>query len=251
MCLFLHALQVAALTRLQQLTLQDAQFESSGHAALAALHSLRHLRLDGCFSLPSNLSELTWLEAFSLQNDDDQMQEGSSQTLLSALPQLTRLTYLALDSMKGLESPPAALAGLTHLHTFVWLDAISPQLEGSDAALPGGPWLGSLRRLAAPAQLLANSLPLLAGPPRLEHLGVTSFHRSAAATCRLLRTALYWSSLQKVSLLHCPGLLDDTISLPPALVAAALEAQRQRPSLLIDLSHFILANLWLDSEFVD
>ena len=240
---------MTALIRLRQLTMNIARYESSGYGPLSALHSLRHLKLSACRSLPSNLCQLTWLEALTLLDEDFDMQEECIQNLLSALPRLTGLTYLALDSMVGFDSPPAALAGLSHLHTFVWLEAIST--PGADAALPAGPWLGSLRRLAAPACLLANSLPVLAGAPRLEHLAVTNFTRPSEATYRLLRAPMYWSSVEKLSLLYSPFFLSDKISLPPAMVAAALEAQRQRPSLRVDFSPFVKENLWLDAEFVD
>ena len=241
-------MQVIALTRLRQLTLDNLRLESSDHAPLAALGSLRVLALNECLTVPSNLSQLTWLEAFSLFNAQHTLAESADQTLLPALPRLTGLRHLALDRLLELDSPPAALAGLSQLQTFIWLDVKTPD---ADAVLPAGLWLRSLRRLAAPAGLLANSLPLLTAAPCLEHLVVTGFAESAeaeAAAHRILRTALRWSSLRQLVLAYPPTLfVCGTARLSPALMVAALLAQREHPSLCIELSPMYLSDLWLDA----
>ena len=63
----------------------------------------------------------------------------------------------------------AALAGLRQLSTFHWLGAGS-RLPPA-AQLPGGAWLGSLRRLVAPQVLVARSLQALAAAEQLEYAG--------------------------------------------------------------------------------
>ena len=73
--------------------------------------------------VPANLSQLTWLESFTRgpsppPNETDVEPEwlggedqGHTTKLLAALPQLTRLTYLALDSMEGLTARLASWRG--------------------------------------------------------------------------------------------------------------------------------------------
>jgi hypothetical protein len=112
--------------------------------------------------------------------------------------------------------------------------------------LPAGPWLGSLRRLALPAHLLANSLPLLKAAPRLEHLAVTVPGQHGEPTLCILRSAVRWPSLRQLSL-GIPRHINQT-SLPAVLFPAALEAQHRRPSLSIALCDncFTDSGLWND-----
>jgi hypothetical protein len=56
--------QVSTLTQLQELTLESADYDS-GYAPLAALRSLRALRMECMWCVPANLSQLTWLESFT------------------------------------------------------------------------------------------------------------------------------------------------------------------------------------------
>jgi hypothetical protein len=205
--------------------------------------------------VPANLSQLTWLESFTWGASPPPIETnvqpawfgGEDQehttSLLAALPQLTRLTYLALGSTPRFDSPPRELAGLSRLRTFVWLDPSSPP---EDAALPGGPWLGRLQRLAAPAHLLANSLPLLGAAPRLEHLVVAVVGQHGELTLCILRSAVCWPSLRQLSL-GIPRHVNQC-SLPAVLFPAALEAQHRRPSLSIALCDncVIDSGLWSD-----
>ena len=231
---------MAALTNLRQLHLAFADYGSDGYAPLAALRSLRGLGLDSV-KLPANLWQLTWLESLRVVDQMDVWEDDPEQRaiLLSALPHLARLRYVAVPLMPGLESLPAALAGLSQLHTFIW------QYRGpqpADAALPVGPWLGSLRRLAAPAFVLANSLHLLEAAPRLQHLVVTVVDEQPTL-CILLRAARF-PSLLRLS-------LATSNKLPAVLYPAAFEAQRQRPSLRIDLFFDFVENVWHDVDPVD
>ena len=151
-------LQVATFTNLQQLQLEEVQYLGNGYAPLSRLRSLRLLALRDHFCIPDNLPHLTWLEALSLIETSCTTAARALQAssiLLEALRRLTRLGHLALTSIAGVEIPLQELAGLSQLHTFVWLDG-DPS-TAADAVLPAGSWLGSLRRLGAPARLLANS----------------------------------------------------------------------------------------------
>lgn len=238
-------MKVATVTNLQQLRLEEVQYQGDGYAPLAGLRSLRLLALRDHFCIPDNLSQLTWLEALSLIETSCTTTARALQAssiLLEALPRLTRLGHLALTSIAGVDSPPLELAGLGRLHTFVWLDG-DPSTP-ADAVLPAGPWLGSMRRMGAPAHLLANSSHLLGGAPCLEHLAVIvdSEHAEPAHTQDILRSAVYWPSLRKLSLASTSR--EGGGELPAALVAAAFQAQCDRPSLSIDLSPPALADLW-------
>ena len=245
----LACVQVAALTNLRQLTLNFADYGSDGYAPLTALRSLRGLWLANVCWLPANLSQLTWLESLTVDDEAELLQQDPEHGALlrAALPHLTWLRHLTLHSVLELKSPPAALAGLSQLHTFIWLDRRAP--PAADAALPAGPWLGSLRRLAAPAHLLANSLHLLAAAPRLQHLFVSGADKHGDPTLRILRRAARFPSLQKLSLETLGGI--EHTKLPAALFPAALEAQRQRPSLCIDLVFDFVEMVWHNDVPVD
>jgi hypothetical protein len=241
-------MQIAALTNLRHLTLSDFEYDSDAFALLSALPSLRRLRLQGGNNLPANLSQLTWLESLTIC-DDNRMLKGEpepSAVLLAALPHLTGLTYLALDSMEGVDCPPGELAGLGRLHTFIWLDPSSPP---ADAVLPAGPWLGSLRHLGAPAGLLANSLALLLeAAPRLVGLVVTvdgkqwkPFPRSND------RYSMRWLSLRKLPRKAVPKIVGKLLE--PFLLAAR-HAHSVRPSLRMDFFTLAPAELWSTGPYV-
>jgi hypothetical protein len=112
-----------------------------GYAPLLGLRSLRLIHLDSWLGVPNDISQLNWLETLKISN--------------------------ALC----ISRPPEALAGLGQLHTRVWLDGDFYK-HAADAVLPAGSWLNNLRRLAAPAHLLVNSLPLLEAALRLEHCDI-------------------------------------------------------------------------------
>ena len=120
-------MQLSVLTNLQQLTISKGRCWG-GYAPLLGLRSLRLIHLDSWLGVPNDISQLTWLETF-------------------------KISYALCISR-----PPEALAGLGQLHTRVWLDGDFYK-HAADVVLPAGPWLGNLRRLAAPAHLLVNSLP--------------------------------------------------------------------------------------------
>ena len=241
-------MQIAALTNLRQLTLSDFEYDSDAFELLSELPSLRRLRLQGGNNLPANLSQLTWLKSLTICDDNRRLKREAepSAVLLAALPHLTGLTYLALDSMEGVDCPPGELAGLSRLHTFFWLNASSPP---TDAVLPAGPWLGSLHCVVAPAGLLTNSLPLLLeAAPRLVDLAVTVKGKQWKPLPRSgNRSAMRWLSLQKLprkAALKVVGKLSDTF--PPA----ARHAHSVRPSLRMDFFILAPAELWSNANFV-
>lgn len=125
--------------------------------------------------------------------------------------------------------PFAALTGLRTLHTLCL-----PIRLVEDAALPTGCWLSSLRRLAAPIPLLANSMEALAAASTLEYLAAWSFLDDATDTTTQLIGVIRWAAgrpmLRKLVLEKL-----EAGELPCDVVAAALEVQRQQPVLQIEL----------------
>ncbi len=135
----------------------------------------------------------------------------------------------------GLPDSPAALSSLQHLDTVCWSG-----WDNEPKQLPGGPWLGRLRRLAVSCWFLsdADSLATLSGAQHLEHLGVHgSFDkdgpRHAASRQKARRSAevaniLAWAqghaSLRQLALRQLP---------PRMARAAAAAARRSRPDLSI------------------
>jgi len=155
----------------------------------------------------------------------------------------------------GLERPPPELARIPGLQRFEWLSqdgtgvaaaaaagaapaAMGPAAMGAaaasappEAALPGGPWLGSMQRLAATAQLLERSLGQLAAAVRLEQLCVTQAQVAPAAAAAVLRWAAERPSVQRVVLESMAAPQDGE------LAAAFLQVKGHRPELSITCCH--------------
>lgn len=96
------------------------------------------------------------------------------------------LTQLVLEGAASL--PSAALSGLPRLHRFAFLrpcesPAGSHQQRSTAplGLLPAGPWLSALRELVVPAELLAASLPELAGATALQALSLRDGSLSSLA----------------------------------------------------------------------
>jgi len=184
---------------------------SDGYASLRALRSsLRRLALSFGMDLPACLPELTGLEALSIEGmwpvGDGGQEASTGDLVVAALPQLTRLTYLGLTPLPGMEQPPVALAGATSLRRFHWgqlaqFEGHSDEMDATDmqASLPKGPWLAGLECLFATPHVLANSLPALQSTSRLQTLGVfyTSFiagFQRPAGYQQQLATVLHWAA---------------------------------------------------------
>ena len=107
-------------------------------------------------------------------------------------------------------------------------------------------------------------LHLLEAAPRLEHVAVTAVGEAESDTQiwtslhgepmhRILRAAVRWPSLQRLSLGTFEG---SGMKLPDGLFPAALQAQRQRPSLCIDLCdnffrrYFVKGAYWDAASFL-
>lgn len=154
---------------------------------------------------------------------------------ICVLRQLTRLRVRLNDhhlNVGGDQLPPSGLAALI---------ASLPQLQLLDwccwddgEALPIGPALASLRRLHAPVQALARSLPALARATQLEALQLTLRAdvggTESRALCDVLRWAPAQPALRRVSLGFAGG---GTVA--TEVLGAALAAQRAAPSLHIGL----------------
>lgn len=171
-------MQLSALTLLRNLCLESADFPADGFAPLGQLPALRRLHLAHCKHLPDSLTALTQLTALYLQRTP---REGTAVTALqqvdAALAFLTQLRHLALGPAHHPQPLRAALASMTSLHTLAWV----PQSGGAAPLaaelplLPEGPYLRSLRGLAAPAVAVLGSLPVLGGATQLHTLGLFGF----------------------------------------------------------------------------
>ncbi|KAL4457662.1 hypothetical protein ABPG75_012527 [Micractinium tetrahymenae] len=172
--------QMAALTRLRELSLEAVNNGLEGYAALNALGGcLQRLHLNFCSWLPppSTFAALSRLTMLSLDTVGEQREafeefEGSIEAVLRALPQLRHLRLSYASSGYSMDVPclPRALTTLHNLTSF-WWDVDTTE----DATLPEpqGAWLSGLRRLALPDSLLfLNEFTLVPATPRLESLHI-------------------------------------------------------------------------------
>lgn len=148
---------------------------------LARLTQLTHLRLRGWAQVAASLADalcaLTLLHSLHLERLGGKyappgLAEGE---LAAALGGLARLTTLGLFDVYCLRRPPAVLAQLPRLQNLQVVAARSWR----GAALPPGPWIARLRRLACDWPLLWGSHVALApaATPFLEHLLVEFTHK--------------------------------------------------------------------------
>lgn len=156
--------QLSTLTRLDRLDLNTVSFGGDEQPLAALSGTLWRLSIQGCASwLPACLSQMTSLRSLTvcdLNAEYEGREEDPAEDLEAALPELRHLTQLLLSTLEGLTAPPAALGSLS-LHSFCWLENEYGIETDEEASLPSGPWLKSLRRLAAPAGLLRRSEELL------------------------------------------------------------------------------------------
>ena len=233
------ALQVAALPRLAELMLFDAYYDRHSYSPLTQLTGLTRLHLVHCRHVPACLSQLTGLKALACEDaraDDIQPWE-------TVLPRLTRLTFLALTQMSG-QLSVAPLASLTNLRSLYW--QAGNVVHGT--ALPSGPWLAGLRRLfCSPTWLLEASLPALAGgAQQLELLVLRAFEDGQVdATERIIHWAAGRPSMRKVLLVTEHG---RSGQMPFPVCAAALEAQRRRPDMLVQPDYYYDDHCFLDPD---
>jgi len=177
---------VTQLTALKSLSLEGTEYSGDGLAPLAALTSLRHLRVwnhRGGDMIPACLSALTWLEQLKVGADD----YSNNEEIHGVLSSLQRLTCLSLDSFwyhydGVLHSPhivhhgiPPVLAELHGLQRLCFSGRLESELgPRARIVLPQGPWLASIRwlGLGLPLAVLDVSAALLRHAPRLEYLCV-------------------------------------------------------------------------------
>lgn len=160
-----------------------SRLPSGGYQVLTALASLCVLALDCCATLPGCLSDLRQLQALCICDTGasvDHSQGEPAAILSAALPRLTSLTRLSLwidpgtpdgeEKQPIVPSPlvPAALprlAGCSHIRSLM-LHAAGEATHG--LRLPSS--LSGLHQLAAPAQLLCDSLAPLTAATGLQLL---------------------------------------------------------------------------------
>ncbi|PSC74846.1 TMV resistance N-like [Micractinium conductrix] len=221
---------LSGLTQLQDLWLGGADYEclSLGPAArLPPSLSRLHIDNDAAKSLPQQFSQLSRLQALSL-NSTNHAPDGYA--LLAALPALHQLSLTDaacvpphLSTLTGLVSLTicdgceclsdddddlilAALPRLSRLTSlalagipFFELVALPPALRTLawypliSGPLPGGPWLQTLRRLEMPLLALLRSLTVLARATNLQQPPVaTTVARCPAVTTAATAAAQAW-----------------------------------------------------------
>ena len=196
--------QLTSLTGLQELSICNMSYCSTGYSLLTRLGSLRRLKLTQC-KLPACLSQLTWLRALQLTALEESA--ANWEALETGLRTLASLTHLAFEVPRCDAKPPACprmpptLQGLTNLRRLHWDAAVAaPQ----NPALPAGPWLSSLQRLALPLETAAANLRLLqSAAPQLEWLGIPRWRARARGSA----SASGWELRMLRSLLRSAGQL--------------------------------------------
>ena len=222
------------MSSLASLALSGGSYVSSGYTMLSRFgSSLRELSLAGRQQLPhpGTLAHLTALRALSVQQPGLPGGGGPEddvwlQAALAALPRLTSLQLLGACSGRLLAFP-AELAGLTRLQALDWRWPAP-----ADPALPAGPWLARLLRLALPVSVAAASLPVLSAAWQLEALAANRYDRcgSPAEQLSLVGWAARHPALQRLHLqaAAAPQLAEDV-----GLAEALKEAAQLAPALHI------------------
>ena len=200
---------MSTLTQLRYLRLEAMSVEAAttGLPFLPLLSRLEQLHLRGCYPLPCCMSQLTQLQALSLTDDggwyweieEEQGAEVTGAVALAELPELNRLTFLALSEMPGMTSLPPSVAALAELRVLYWdggTNADGDFLDPASAALPRGAWLDRLQTLATYPNVLLGTLPLLGAAAQLQCLGVLNWYSigmddvAAAVRCAASRPGL-------------------------------------------------------------
>lgn len=147
---------------------------------------------------PEVLRPLTSLRALGLSTyDESAAGRAEVDETMCALPQLTAL-YLQLTAPL-----PPAVAGLAQLQRFAWSFSRTWSFSSTAplAALPAGPWLASLRRLALLGMVTVGALDVLQAATQLEHLGLSRVsYADQGDAARLARCAQSHPTLQRVQL---------------------------------------------------
>ena len=224
--------QVAELSNLHMLVIHGSVCQPDGFAPLAQLTSLRWLGLEYAQSLPACLDQLTWLEVLIVDNVRAEDAQQTSAALEAAVARLTNLTTLLLcDAPEG-GGVPSTLAGLSRLQ-HCSLGSWRLSWPEQPAALPGGPWLRSLRSLGASFDTLVLSAAQLATAERLQHLCILGTPTGGTPdTC----AAFFEWAAQHPPLRRLSFDMEQELSVPAGMFAHVLGLQRARPQLLVDAS---------------
>lgn len=135
-----------------------------------------------------------------------------------------------LDSLAYFDGWPAAITGMTALHSLLSWDL------PVDAPMPPGAYLRGLRRLALPAKAAGLSLGALTATEQLQELelywrvsGAPGLAVASEPALAALRWAARHPSLRRLCM--CMGGANQGV--PPDLLDAVAQAQRTNPSLHI------------------
>ncbi|KAI7840532.1 hypothetical protein COHA_005688 [Chlorella ohadii] len=174
----LHTEWLRTMRWLRKLTLttDNALHIAPAVSALTALQSLglrsSGLQLPAEVRLPTSITRLWHLKCYTA--DADVTAEA-----IDALPHLTGLTCLVLSIAPDM--PPAALSGLLRLQLCQLERSDDPDIIAEDFALPGGPWLRSLRWLSTDLNAVLSSTAALHAATALECVSVAALPADVAA----------------------------------------------------------------------
>lgn len=220
------------MTNLQQLALLPVhEGYNDGDAPWEQLRALTALRLAGVSSsAPTCLSRLTQLRSLHLarRSGTDHLSVAEAEVLEAALPALQQLTHLGLELV--LPGPPSSLTALRQLRSFGFLryEELHIDCPGIGGALPAGPWLASLRRVAGGPNFLFASLPALVAATQLQELALVQLIDSEQpAAISMLQWAAGRPARKRVRVRFL------SFARNPRLAAA--EVARQNPQLSLDV----------------
>lgn len=228
--------QVAQLSALAILQLEDVRYSSDSMACLSRIQPLTRLEMTGALRLPASLPEMTWLACLNVRQHDDADEEDEEEwaaALGAALPNLTNLTTLVLTS--DMQPQHFYITAVGRLPRLQRLHICSEYKDTRlDTRVFGGPCLSSLRWLSLPWQWVEHAVPALGGATQLEYLCALDLPAKGNGTEREAAWDAAWAFLAThppLRFFDFEGNEDPTLPLLDAVLALnsrrpALQVQR-------------------------
>lgn len=221
-------LQIESLKGLRSLEVCGLRCPSpAAYRGLSALASLTRLQFYFCAAVPECLGALPMLRHLSITTrDDGAPPDDACLALQAALMQLQQLTCLMIASQ---------LVGPDTLTAISGMGSLQRLLLTIECRLPPGPWLHSLRWLAATHVTLLDSMEALGAAGQLEYLSVLGV--PAGGECYATEAGTwcaFWRWAEGHAPLRCLGLnSSDDDNVASGILAGAVRLQRRRPALTV------------------